>query len=158
MAKIMRATDAISGAQATAFITIDGVRYVLMQMISFEAKMEIKSGEVAILGRTGKGSKPAGWVGTWKGRAHYNQSVLRQMWLQYKNKGVLPAMDIQVTNEDPTASVGRQTVILKECFTKGGIVTKFDAEAENLEEDMEGTFDDWEMPEKFSLIAGMRTE
>ena len=61
-----------------------------------------------------------------------------------------------MTNEDPTSSVGRQTVILKNCLTKGGILTKFDADAETLEEDIEGTFDDWEMPEKFSLVAGMQ--
>ena len=118
--------------------------------------MEITVSDVPILGKTGKGHKPSGWNGTWKGTAHYNQSILREVWLTYKNPGALPEMDIQVTNEDPTSSVGRQTVILKNCLTKGGILTKFDADAETLEEDIEGTFDDWEMPEKFSLVAGMQ--
>lgn len=38
--------------------------------------------------------------------------------------------DIQITNEDPTNGVGRQTVILKDCNLDGGILAKFDADAE----------------------------
>lgn len=78
------------------------------------------------------------------------------MMLEYKRTGKLPRFDIQVTNEDPTASNGRQTIILKNCYFKGGILTKFDADAETLDEDIEGTFDDWEMPEKFNLLNGMQ--
>ena len=60
-----------------------------------------------------------------------------------------------MTNEDPTSSVGRQTVILKDCNIDGGILTKFDADAEYLDEDMDFTFEDFEMPEAFILLAGM---
>ena len=152
----MDALEAVAGSMATAYVTLGGVRYRLLQLKNFEASMEITVSDVPILGKTGKGHKPSGWNGTGKGTAHYNQSILREVWLAYKNTGALPEMDIQVTNEDPTSSVGRQTVILKNCLTKGGILTKFDADAETLEEDIEGTFDDWEMPEKFSLVAGMQ--
>ena len=86
----------------------------------------------------------------------YNQSVFREMLLEYKRTGFMPTFDIQVANEDPTASVGRQTIILKNCLTKGGILAKFDADAETLDEELEGTFDDWEMPETFSLLNGMQ--
>ena len=108
------------------------------------------------VGKSGKGNKPTGWSGTWSGTAHYNQSVFRKMLLEYKRTGFMPTFDIQVANEDPTASVGRQTIILKNCLTKGGILAKFDADAETLDEELEGTFDDWEMPETFSLLNGMQ--
>lgn len=152
---IMDALDALAGSMGSAYITIKGKRYKLMQLINFEATIDIKIGEVAILGKTGKGSKPSGWTGKWKGTAHYNQSVLREMWLEYKNSGILPSMDIQISNEDPTTSVGRQTVILKDCLSSGGVLTKLDADSETLDEDIEGTFDDFELPEKFKLVAGM---
>lgn len=80
---------------------------------------------------------------------------MRKMWLEYKNTGKLPTFDIQVTNEDPGASIGRQTIILKDCLSKGGVLAKFDTESEILDEELEGTFDDWEMPEQFSLLDGM---
>ena len=154
---VMNALDAMDGSLASSYIILeDGRRYNFMQLYSFEASAKINSKEVPILGKTGKGNKPLGWTGEWKGTAHYNQSVLRQMWLDYKNTGKLPTFDIQVTNEDPSSSVGRQTVILKGCLSKGGILTKFNADSETLDEDIEGTFDDWEMPESFSLLKGMQ--
>ena len=154
---MMNALDAIAGSQASAYITLeDGKRYNLMQLVNFESKMKINTTEVAILGKTGKGNKPTGWTGTWSATAHYNQSVLRKMWLDYKNTGKLPTFAIQVTNEDPTSAIGRQTIILKNCLSNGGILAKFDADADTLDEDIEGTFDDWEMPETFSLLAGMQ--
>ena len=154
---IMNALDAIAGSQASAYITLaDGNRYCFMQLYSFESKMDISVAEVPILGKSGKGNKPTGWTGTWSGNAQYNQSVFREMMLEYKRTGKLPRIDIQVTNEDPIASNGRQTIILKNCYFKGGTLTKFDADAETLDEDIEGTFDDWEMPEKFNLLNGMQ--
>ena len=63
--------------------------------------------------------------------------------------------EIQVTNEDPTSSVGRQTVILKECNLNSIILAKFDADAEFLDEDIEFTFDDFAIPEVFHELRGM---
>ena len=152
---IMNALDAVAGSQASAYITLNGTRYNFMQLTSFESSMEVEVTEVPILGKTGKGNKPAGWTGTWSGTAHYNQSVIRQMLLEYKRTGYMPSFDIQVSNEDATSSAGRQTIILKNCLTKGGILAKFEADAEILDEDIEGTFDDWEMPEQFTVLNGM---
>lgn len=154
---IMDALDAVAGSQASAYITMaDGNRYCFMQLYSFESSMEINVAEVPILGKSGKGNKPTGWTGTWSGTAHYNQSIFRKMLLEYKRTGYLPAFDIQICNEDPTSSIGRQIIILKGCLTKGGTLAKFDADAETLDEEIEGTFDDWEMPEAFSLLNGMQ--
>ena len=36
-----------------------------------------------------------------------------------------------------------------------GILAKFDADGEYLDEDMDFTFEDWEMPEKFAQLDGM---
>ena len=152
---IMNAMDAMAGSQASAYLTSEGPRHCFMQMYAFESSMEINIQEVPILGKTGKGNKPSGWTGTWKGTAHYNQSVLRKYFLEYKKTGRLPSFDIQVTNEDQSTSLGRQTIILKNCLAKGGILAKYDAGAEILDEEIEGTFDDWEMPETFSLLEGM---
>ncbi len=154
---IMNALDAVAGSQASAYITLaDGNRYCFMQLYSFESSMEVNIAEVPILGKTGKGNKPTGWSGTWSGTAHYNQSIIREMLLEYKKTGFMPTFDIQISNEDPTAAVGRQTIILKNCLTKGGTLAKYDADSEILDEDIEGTFDDWEMPETFTLLNGMQ--
>ena len=36
----------------------------------------------------------------------------------------------------------------------GGILAKFDADGEYLDEDMDFTFEDWELQEKFDLLDG----
>ena len=154
MGQMMNARDAICASMADCYVTMDGERYHLMQAISLEAKMEKTKQEVPILGKTGKGNKAVGWKGTGKATFHYNTSVFREVLYQFKEKGEDLYFDIQVTNEDPSSSVGRQTIVLKDCNLNGGVLAKFDANAEYLEEELEFTFEDWELQEKFDLLDG----
>lgn len=117
--------------------------------------MEKTKSEVPILGKTGKGNKTTGWKGSGSATFHYNTSIFRQLLYRYKETGEDVYFDIQVTNEDPTSSVGRQTIILKDCNVDGGILAKFDADAEYLDEDLDFTFEDWEIPETFKALQGM---
>lgn len=82
--------------------------------------------------------------------------IFRRLLKRYKDTGEDIYFDIQCTNEDPTSSVGRQTVILKGCNMDGGILAKFDADAEYIDEDMDFTFEDFEIPENFTLLDGMQ--
>lgn len=154
--EMMNSLDAVNGSLANAYVTINGSRYLLMQLINFEGKMEINSVEVPILGKTGKGNKPAGWTGTWNATMHYNTSIFREILLEYKKTGYMPPMEIQTTNEDTATAAGSQTIIYKNCLINGGVLSKIDVEADYLDEEIEGTFDDWDMPEKFTLLAGMQ--
>ena len=151
----MNAKDAVCASLAECYVTIDQRRYHFMQAIGLEAKMEKTKNQVPILGKTGKGNKAVGWKGTGKATFHYNSSIFRRLLYQFKEQGEDLYFDIQVTNEDPTSSVGRQTVILKDCNLNGGILAKFDAGEEYLEEECEFTFEDWEMPEAFEELTGM---
>ncbi|MDP4152595.1 MAG: phage tail tube protein [Bacillota bacterium] len=155
MTNTMNGRDAVSASLAECFVTIEGNRYNLMQAINLEAKFEKNKSEVPILGRTGKGNKATSWKGTGSATFHYNTSIFRELLYRYKNTGEDVYFDIQITNEDPTSSVGRQTIILKDCNVDGGILAKFDADAEYLDEDMDFTFEDFEMPEQFSMLSGM---
>lgn len=152
---IMKAQDTLSAKMAECFITINGNRYNFMQIIDFEAKVEKTKSKVPILGKVMEGNKTVGLSGTFSGTAHYNQSIFRQVLLDYKNSGVDTYFEIQVTNDDPQSSAGRQTVVLMDCNTDGGILTKFDADGEYLDEEIEGTFEDFKIPEKFNILNGM---
>lgn len=157
MAKVtMNARDAISAPLAECYVTIDGNRYNFMQAIDLEASFEKNKTEVPILGKTAKGNKASGWSGSGSATFHYNTSIFRKLFLRYKETGEDVYFDIQVTNEDPTSTIGRQTVILKDCNMDGGILAKFDADGEYLDESMDFTFEDFEMPEEFALLNGMQ--
>lgn len=151
----MKGKDALSAQLAECFVTISGNRYNFMQAINFEAKFERTKTEIPILGKTGKGNKSTGWKGTGSATFHYNTSIFRQMMLKYKDTGEDVYFEIQVTNEDPTSAAGRQTLVFIDCNIDGGILAKFDADGEYLDEDMDFTFEDFKMPETFNILDGM---
>lgn len=152
----MKAKDAVSAKLAECFITIGTNRYNFMQAINFEAKFEKLKTEVPILGKTGNGNKGNGWKGTFSATFHYNTSIFREMLLKYKDTGEDVYFEIQVTNEDPASAAGRQTIVFIDCNINGGILSKFDADGEYLDEELEGTFEDFKMPETFAILNGMQ--
>ncbi len=152
---LMNEDNAIYGALAECFITIDGRRYNFMSMTEFESTWEAKIVDVPILGKVGMGHKMAGGKGSWKGTAHYNQSHIRAIADQYQKTGVMPRFEIQVTNEDPGSTIGRQTIIHRGCLCDKFTLAKFKSGEELLDEELSGTFDSWDMPEKFNDMPGM---
>lgn len=101
------------------------------------------------------GNRTTGWSGTGSATFHYNTSIFRELMLQYKETGEDVYFEMQITNDDPTSKAGRQTVVLLDCNIDGGIIAKFDANGEYLDEELDFTFEDFQMPEKFKLLEGM---
>lgn len=155
MALTMLSKDAVSAAMAECFVTINGNRYNFMQAINLEATVEKNKTEIPILGKTGKGNKANGWTGTGSAEFHYNTSVFRKLMYDYQKTGADTYFEIQVTNDDPTSSVGSQTVILKNCNLDNVIIAAFDADGDNLTETMDFTFDEFEIPKQFNPLIGM---
>jgi hypothetical protein len=155
MNSFMSAKDAPAGSMAECYVTIDGTVYNFMQLYSFESKFNVNITDVPILGRVNKGHKYSGGSGEWSGTAHYNQSIMREIMYKYQEFGEITYFDIQVTNEDPATAVGRQTIILLDCLCDSTILAKYDADSENLTEELSGTFERFEMPEKFKVLEGM---
>ena len=156
MNTVMNAKDAVYGSLAECFVAIGDNRYNFMSLTEFESQWEVNVTEVPILGKVGMGHKAAGGKGTWSGTAHYNQSIFRKIADAYQKTGVMPYFEIQVTNEDPTSAVGRQTIIHHDCLCDTFTLAKFQAGEELLEEDLSGTFESWDMPESFAVLDGMQ--
>ena len=151
----MHAKDALHASLAECYVTTDGNRYNFMQAKNLEANFEIEKTQIGILGRTGKANRSVNWKGSGSATFYMNTSIFREMMLAYKKTGKIIYFDIAITNYDPNSAADRQTVILKDCTIDGGILAKFDADGEFLEEDMDFTFEDFEIPEKFALPEGM---
>lgn len=156
MNQTMLAKNAVSAPLAECYVTIEDNRYNFMSAINLEANFEKTKAEIPILGRTGKGHKATGWNGTGNATFHYNTSIFRELFYKFKQTGEDIYFEIVVTNDDPSATdVGKQTVILKGCNLDGGVLAKFDADGEYLDESMDFTFEDFEIPEKFNVMSGM---
>lgn len=151
---IMNGKDAIYGSLASCYVTVNGQRLNFMQITEFESKWETNIVQVPVLGKVGFAHKAAGGEGTWSGTAHYNQSYFRAILDDFQKTGVMPYFEIQVTNSDKTSAAGRQTIILHDCLFDSLILAKFQAGEEILDEEISGTFDSWDMPERFSTLPG----
>lgn len=152
METTMKANDVIKGSLAKCYITIDGNRYNFANAINLEATMEKNKTTAPVLGKTGKVNITSTWEGTGSMTLHYNSSEMREILYSFKETGAETYFEIQVENEAPGSTVGKQVVILKQCTIDGGVLAKFDADADYLEEDVDFTFDDWEMPTKFNAL------
>lgn len=154
---IMRAKDTVFAALAECYVTIGSRRYNFMQAINLEAKFQKHKTEVPLLGQTGRGNKASGWKGKGSATFHYNTSIFRELMIRYKETGEDVYFEIQISNEDKTSAVGRQTIVLIDCNIDGGVLAKFDADGEYLDEEMSFTFEDFKMPESFTELDGFLT-
>lgn len=156
MAQTMHARNAVSAKMAECYITIKGNRYNFMSAINLEATIEKIKTQVPILGRTTKGNKSVGAEITGSAEFHLNTSVWRELAYEFQETGEDVYFDIQVTNEDPTSAIGRQTVILCDCNLDSTILAAFDADSDDvLTESIDFTAERFELPEKFTLMDGM---
>lgn len=152
---VINGKDTVNAKLAECFVTIKGTRYNFAQMKNVTATMEKNKVEIGVLGKTGKANRSLGWKGTGDGTMHYNTSIFRELMAIYKDTGEDFYFDMQITNEDKTSSVGRQTVILLDCNLDSTILAKFDVDGEILDEDVKFTFEDWKLAEKFNVPSWM---
>ena len=152
----MLAKDSISAKLAQFFITMNVNRKNFIYIKKFEAKFNKKKNKPAFLGKTGAGNKATGWEGTFSATMHYNTSVMRELMEQFKDTGEDAYFETQILNYDPTSDAEMQEVDLIGCNLDEGILAKFDATSEDsLDEDVSGTFEDFKIPRKFTLLDGM---
>lgn len=157
MAQTMQARNAISAKMAECYITIDGKRYNFMSAINVEVTFEKSKTEVAILGRMNKGHKSTGSNITGSAEFHLNTSIWRELAYRFQESGQDIYFDMQITNEDATASeVGRQTIMLYGCNFDSVVLAAFDADSDDtLTESLDFTVERFEIPEKFTQMDGM---
>ena len=157
MAQTMQARNAVSAKMAECYITIGDNRYNFMSAINVEVTFEKNKTEVPILGRMNRGHKSVGSSITGSAEFHLNTSIWRKLAYDFQETGADVYFDMQITNEDVTASdVGRQTIILYDCNFDSVILAAFDADSDDtLTESMDFTAERFELPEKFNMMDGM---
>lgn len=157
MAQTMAARNAVSAKMAECYVTIDGNRYNFMSAINVEVTMEKNKTEVPILGRMNRGHKSTSSTITGSAEFHLNTSIWRELAYRFQETGEDVYFDMQITNEDITASdIGRQTIILYDCNLDGITLAAFDADSDDtLTESIDFTVERFEMPEKFNMMEGM---
>lgn len=157
MAQTMHARNAVSAKMAECYVTIDGQRYNFMSAINLEVTFEKNKQEIPILGRMNRGHKATGSSISGSAEFHLNTSIWRELAYRFQETGEDLYFDMQITNEDITASdIGRQTVILYDCNWDSMTLAAFDADSDDvLTESIDFTAERFELPEKYNLMDGV---
>ena len=109
-----------------------------------------------MLGRIMNGRKATGAEGKFKLVIYRVTDVFNEVLLEYLDTGILPELEIQVTEEDPSSPMGRSTKIYSDCMIDGEVLLSvFDDAGDFVEQTIEGYYFDVKMPEKYTDPEGM---
>lgn len=151
MAKtVMNTADVASAKLAECFCTIDGIRYSMLNAKSFEAKASIDNADIPLLGTMIKGKKPNGLEISITMTVYKVSEMFDTMIEQFKNTGVLPTFDIQVTSEDPATGIGKSTKIYNNCVLDGDVLlSMYDADGDFIEQEISAFAMDYTSADKY---------
>jgi len=147
--KFMKAEDAISGKEGALYATIDGETIQVAECKNISAKITKNKTEFKALGYRGTQHKATGWTGTGTLVIHYATSRFAKMMIDYAKNGKDTYFTLQIINDDPTSGIGRQTVNLYDVNLDESEIAKLDTDAEFLDQSMNFTFSDVDMPDEF---------
>lgn len=145
----LRAGDTISGQEGRAIAVIDGNIENLFFIKTLEATFEKTKTEVKALGHRGVQHKGTGWSGSGSMTLYYVSSLFRKLALKYAKEGKDTYFNATIENDDPTSTIGKQTIVLYNCNIDSTIIAKLDTDSDVLEEDIDFTFDDFDILDSF---------
>ena len=145
----LRAGDTISGQEGKATAVIDGVVQDLFFVKNVEGTFEKNKAEVKTLGHRGVQHKGTGWSGTGSMTLFYVTTLFRKMALKYAKEGVDTYFTLTVVNDDKGSTIGKQTTVFYNCNIDSVLLAKLDTESDALEEDIDFTFDDFDILDSF---------
>ena len=149
--------DLVTGSEGSAYITTDGQNRYFFELSKIEANIEFTVIAKKLLGHRMKQHKVVGAEG--KGTVTmYNVSpAALAIYQQYIKEGKTPQISIQTTNEDTGSTIGRRTVVMRNCILAKVQVAYLEDGSEDLNTtDSDFTFDDVDELESYVLPENMR--
>lgn len=149
--------DLVSASEGSAYITVDGQNRYFFELSKLEAGIEFTVAAKRLLGHRMKQHKVVAAEG--KGSiTMYNVSpATLAIYQQYVKEGKTPSVSIQTTNEDPSSTIGRRVVVMRDCVLAKVPVAQLEDDSEELSTtDTDFTFDDLDELESYVLPENMR--
>ena len=127
--------DTLNGKLGTAFVTINGQNQELFRAKKIQVDGDIQSTDMKALGTTRIQQKTTGVKQTGSGTIYYGSDLFTQMLLHYMETGEITYFDLQVTNSDPSSTVGTQTIAYYGCKLTGSMpLSILDTDSDMLEQ------------------------
>lgn len=115
------ARDTVNGAEGSIFITVGGKNVQVAGMRNVRLDAELQSTDMRVIGTRSIQQKDNGVKQTGSGNIYYGDDLFRDMILEYIQTGKMTPFDIQITNNDPTTTLGSQTMVAYGCYLTGTI-------------------------------------
>ena len=147
--------DALNGKTGKAFLTVNGRNNELFSIKKFQSDGEFQESDFKVVGTTLVQKKTTGVTLTGSMTIYYGTPLFLDMLQTYLKTGTLPYFTIQITNDDPSATVGTQTVALYNCKLSKVPVAMLDADAEWLEEEVTFSYTNLEVLNAFHAPAAL---
>jgi len=152
-----RLADTISAREGKAYITIDGQNRELFEISALTAQIDLTVQERRMLGHRMTQHKAVGATGTGSMTMYFMNSQMLNQAIQYLRTGNYRGLKIQVKNEDPQSTIGKQEVVLLNVILATIPVTTLDDQSDDpITFDTDFTFDDIEVLEGFKLPENYR--
>lgn len=115
------ARDTVNGAEGRIFVTLDGKNYEVACMRNITTNAEIQSDDMRVIGTRTIQGKPKGAKLTGTGNIYYGTNLWTDIVLKYIQTGQMTEFDIQLSNTDPTTTIGSQVIAYYGCHLTGTI-------------------------------------
>lgn len=148
--KVLEGSDVVSAKEGTAYLILEGRNIPLFYAMSVSAKIKKDKKQIKSLGSRMAKHKTTGAEGTGTLKIFEVTSIFKEIIWEYVKNGKDLYFNIMVTNEDPTTDYGRETKVLYNCNFDEVDVADLDGEGDFLQQEMSFTFDDFDLPEKFT--------
>lgn len=128
--------DALNGKSGSAFMTINGQNIEMFNIKKFQSDAEFQESDFKVVGTTLVQKKTTGVTLTGSMTIYYGSPHFLRLLQEYLKTGKLPYFTLQITNDDPSTSVGTQTVVLYNVKLQKLPVAILDADSDWLEEEV----------------------
>ena len=150
---ILQAEDCVNGREGVATTEIDGQVVEIMELANINVNIEKDKTEFKAMGTRNTQNKTTGWKGTGSMNVRYVSTRWAELMQRYVKEGIDTYFTIVVTNEDPGSSTGRQVIQVLGCNLDSVDIAKLDVDAEILDQDVDFTFNDFNILESFNSLA-----
>ncbi len=132
--------DALNGKSGSGFITINGENHQMFGMKKFQSDAEFQEEDFKVVGTNLVQTKTTGVKLSGTMTLYYGSPYFLQLLNDYLKTGKLPYFTMQIENDDPSTSVGTQTVVYYNVKLNKLPISKLDAKTSSLDMEVGFTF------------------
>jgi hypothetical protein len=153
MAQYLLERDALNGKEGKAFATIEGRNVEMFGLKKIQVDADFQEVDFKVVGTRLVQKKTTGVALTGSADLYYGTPEFLAIVQKYVNTGVMTYFTIQIVNDDPATTVGRQIVALYNVKLQKAPLALLDAEAEFLSSSISFSFTSIETLEAFKAPA-----